>query len=190
MLGRRIMFGMSALANYSIETDSMVLLQFRDGSHLRVELAKIGTILTPAEAEQVNKSVALRTRFIEASLPVWARMVLMTIGLAGLTFGSVKAAQRIWQQIHPVPQVQQSAEPERSARAVVAPAKAQSEPTPQPAAAVSLPAAPSASALPSLGSSSQQSAVSPVVEPAKNLINQLEPVIEPVQQLLPVQLLK
>jgi hypothetical protein len=71
---------MKELATYSIETDHVVLLAFRDGERRRVGVKKLAKYLGPADLAQVEAALHLRHSFIKSHMP---KMVL-TMAAGGL----------------------------------------------------------------------------------------------------------
>jgi hypothetical protein len=82
---------MSDLANYSIETDHMVLLSFKDGRRLRVPLGQLANHLGTDDLAKVTRAFKLRRDFIRHHMPK-AVIVLVAGGLIAL---SVTAAPKV-----------------------------------------------------------------------------------------------
>jgi hypothetical protein len=95
---------MSALASYSIESDELVLLYFKDGSHRRVGQAELAQLLLQDDLAQVQRGFQKRAAFVSASLPTWARSVVLAVGTIALAVSTVKATQVIWNRVQPQPQ--------------------------------------------------------------------------------------
>lgn len=60
---------MSELANYSVETDEVVLLIFQDGSRRRVAANQLDQYLEPFDAARVGAALKLRHRFLRLHMP-------------------------------------------------------------------------------------------------------------------------
>lgn len=74
---------MSELANYSIETDHLVWLAFKDGNSLRVPVGQLPEYLTPRDLQRVRRAMKLRRDFFRHNMPP-ALLVLLVIGVIGL----------------------------------------------------------------------------------------------------------
>lgn len=95
------MLCMSDLANYSIETDQVVLLSFKDGRSLRVPLNHLSRYLKPGDLAKVKKALNLRRHFLRIHMPRFF-VILATIGglVALLTVGGKTVASLLG---HPRP---------------------------------------------------------------------------------------
>jgi cytoskeletal protein RodZ len=93
---------MSELANYSIETDHIVLLAFRDGRRLRVPVGQLAHHLSPPDLEKVRAALKLRRDFIRRHMPKVVLALAAAGGLiAALAVGG-HAVAGLWQKSHPV----------------------------------------------------------------------------------------
>jgi len=93
---------MSELANYSIETDHIVLLAFHDGRRLRVPVGQLAHHLAPPDLEKVRSALKLRRDFIRRHMPKVVLALAAAGGLvAALTVGG-HAVANYWQRTHPV----------------------------------------------------------------------------------------
>ena len=95
---------MSALASYSIESDELVLLHFKDGSHRRVGQGELAELLLQDDLAQVRRGFQKRAAFVNASLPTWARTFVLAVGTIALAVSTVRATQVIWNRVQPQPQ--------------------------------------------------------------------------------------
>lgn len=132
---------MSSLSSYSLETDQIVLLKFSDGSSLRVTHDQLDGLVAAEELRSIHRSIEKRANFIKDSLPIWARTIVMSIGVGLLGWGTVQAGHRVWQQLKPPPM--QQAAPEKK----IAPRPAVGS-SPAPTRSPNTPAAPTASPAP------------------------------------------
>jgi len=95
---------MSELANYSIETDKIVLLSFKDGRSLRVPFRHLSNYLKGADLEKVKKTINLRRHFLRIHMPrffiilaaIGGAVALLTVG--GKTVASLLGHQPAQQQ--------------------------------------------------------------------------------------------
>lgn len=72
---------MSELANYSIETDHVVLLSFKDGRNLRVPFKHLAHYLRGGDLDKVKKSINLRRHFLRIHMP---RLFVVLAAVGGL----------------------------------------------------------------------------------------------------------
>lgn len=78
---------MQELATFSLETDSTVLLQYKNGQKQRVRLAELAKYALSVDIEKIRAAYRLRTSFIDTHMPK-ARMILMVLlgaGVLGIT---------------------------------------------------------------------------------------------------------
>lgn len=78
---------MQELATFSIETDSTILLQYKNGRKKRVRFAELAKHALSVDIEKIRAAYRLRTSFISTHMPK-ARMILMVLlgaGVLGLT---------------------------------------------------------------------------------------------------------
>ncbi|HEY2004028.1 MAG TPA: hypothetical protein VGH44_02840 [Candidatus Saccharimonadia bacterium] len=94
---------MSELVNYSIETDKIVLLSFKDGRSLRVPFNHLSNYLRGTDLEKVKKTINLRRHFLRIHMPRFF-IILAAIGgaVALLSVGSKTVASLLGHQ--PAPQ--------------------------------------------------------------------------------------
>jgi hypothetical protein len=74
---------MGELANYSIETDQLVWLAFKDGHSLRVPVAQLARYLAPRDLQKVRKAMNLRKDFFRQNMPK-ALVAVVAFGLITL----------------------------------------------------------------------------------------------------------
>ena len=96
---------MSELANYSIETDSLILLAFKDGKSLRVPVGQLPHYLAPRDLQRVRRAIQLRRDFFRQHMP---RTLIIVLALGALAFaatGSVAIAYLVdrWSAPDPTP---------------------------------------------------------------------------------------
>lgn len=124
---------MSSLSSFSLETDKIVLLTFADGSSLRVTHDQLDGLVAAEELKNIQQSIEKRANFIKSSLPIWARTIVMSLGVGLLGLGTVQAGHRIWQRFNPAPPAAEA--PAAASPAVISqpaktqPAAVQSEPS-------------------------------------------------------------
>lgn len=82
---------MQRLSNFSIETDSVVLLHFQDGQEQRVPVSQLPQHLYDSDLKRVNAAMRLRHDFIRTHLPKMGLMVLVILGLAAVVVGGQRA---------------------------------------------------------------------------------------------------
>lgn len=75
---------MSELSTYSIETDQLVFLAFKDGHSLRVSVAQLPRHLSPHDLAKVRRAIRLRRDFFRQNMPR-----VLVIGLAVLLAAAV-----------------------------------------------------------------------------------------------------
>lgn len=85
---------MTELANYSIETDSTVLLSFRDGKRLRVRLDQVQKYVSPLDAERIRAATRLRQDFIRQHMP--KAVFAMAAGMLGLVVAGNQVMAGLW----------------------------------------------------------------------------------------------
>lgn len=74
---------MGELANYSIETDQLVWLAFKNGQSLRVPVGQLPRYLTPRDLQKVRRAMKLRRDFFRHNMPP-ALLMLLVLGLVGM----------------------------------------------------------------------------------------------------------
>jgi hypothetical protein len=74
---------MGELANYSIETDQLVWLAFKDGHSLRVPFGLLPRYLTPRDLQKVRRAMKLRRDFFRHNMPT-ALLAFLAVGLVML----------------------------------------------------------------------------------------------------------
>jgi len=78
---------MQELATFSLETDSTVLLQYKNGRKQRVHMTELAKYALSADIEKIKTAYRLRTSFIDTHMPK-ARMILLVLigaGVLGIT---------------------------------------------------------------------------------------------------------
>jgi len=86
---------MHKLANFSVETDTIVLLQFQDGQQSRVAITQLPQHLTGADLKRVQAALKLRRDFLKTHLPKMGLMLATGVGLATLFIGGHKLAAEL-----------------------------------------------------------------------------------------------
>lgn len=134
---------MSVLADYSIESDEVVFLRFRDGQSTRVNFDKLPTLLASEEVARIQQTLARREAFIRSSLPVWARSIALALGVIAIAASGAKVAQQYYRQPQALPKIEIS-QPASSVGGSVAQPVSHTEPSipAEAAPAVSAPALP------------------------------------------------
>ncbi len=125
------------LTNYTVESNSLVTLAFKNGTSKRVRVAQLSRYVLPEDAAKIQQALDLRKNFFK-DLPKWAKAfaIPMAVILVGIT--AVKAAPGLEHVIHPAKVITtQPARQETSALAPepVAPTVANPTPTPSTATA-------------------------------------------------------
>ncbi len=118
---------MSELANYSIETDHIVLLSFKDGRSIRVQMAQLHRHLAPGDLAKIRSAIKLRRDFIRLHMPK-AALVLVAGGLLALILTGSRVVASLLSHPRPAP-VQPPGVP-HIARSILLPTPSVS-PTPQ-----------------------------------------------------------
>jgi hypothetical protein len=83
------------LANFSVETDELVLLEFSDGQEQRVRVRQLDQVLTSADLKRVNAALKLRHEFLKTHLPKASLAVLLVGGLLALLLTNQRAVARL-----------------------------------------------------------------------------------------------
>ncbi len=93
---------MGDLANYSVETDEVVLLIFHDGTRKRVLTSQLERYLTPRDAARIGRALKLRHLFMRLHMPkalaavaagsLIAMLTVTTKPLATLWIGDAQSA--------------------------------------------------------------------------------------------------
>ena len=94
---------MSELANYSIETDQVVLLSFKDGRSLRVPFKHLAHYLRGGDLDKVKKSINLRRSFLRIHMPRLFVVLAAVGGLVALLSLGGKTIAGLFER-HPAPQ--------------------------------------------------------------------------------------
>lgn len=111
---------MSKLANFSVETDRVVLLQFRDGRERRVLVSRLAEYLGSADLARVSAAVKLRQSFLKDHMPRlggWA----MLAGAATAAFLLAGGGATVAQLVRPAVSVAPVPSPAGSGAVPVAP---------------------------------------------------------------------
>jgi hypothetical protein len=79
---------MNELADFSVETDTTVLLEFRDGTRLRTPVKRLPLHLVGKDLDRVRAAVKLRKVFLRDHLPkeglaIALAVILCAVGIAG-----------------------------------------------------------------------------------------------------------
>ena len=176
-----------SLASYSIETDSVVLLNYNDGSSKRVRLSRLPAGLTDEDKAKIRRAVQLRHDFIRRNLGSVSKLLAVALAVLIVGYGTAKAVQAVEHSRHHTSvSTTQPAPNNNSGTSSQATAPAQTQTT-QPATtgldvqpAVGQGAAstggPTTDAINQAGSAAQA-----VTQQAQSL---LQPVVAPAQQLL------
>jgi hypothetical protein len=91
---------MSELANYSIETDQLVWLQFKGGESFRVPLDRLDDYLSPKDLRRVHRTIKLRRDFLRQHFP----RTLVAVAAAGLAAFAIYDGSNVaglWVHAHP-----------------------------------------------------------------------------------------
>ncbi|HSX02010.1 MAG TPA: hypothetical protein VLI05_01705 [Candidatus Saccharimonadia bacterium] len=83
------------LANFSVETDELVLLEFSDGQERRVRVRHLGQVLASADLKRVNAALKLRHDFLKTHLPKASLAVVLVGGLLALLLTNQRAVARL-----------------------------------------------------------------------------------------------
>ncbi len=78
---------MGDLANYSIETDRLVWLAFKDGRNFRVPVNHLAKYLSPRDLQRVRRAIKMRHDFLRHHMP-GTLLVLLGLGLAVLALAA------------------------------------------------------------------------------------------------------
>ena len=92
---------MSELANYSIETDHLVWLSFKDGRSFRVPVGQLPRYLTPRDLIKVRRAMNLRHDFFRQHMPR-TLVAFATVGVLAIVAGSGQVLAGLWHQPKPV----------------------------------------------------------------------------------------
>jgi hypothetical protein len=84
---------MSELSNYSIESDHIVILAFKDGRKLRVPLGQLPQHLGAHDLEKIRSAIKLRRDFIQRHMPKVALVMVAGGLIALLSVGGPAVAQ-------------------------------------------------------------------------------------------------
>jgi hypothetical protein len=71
---------MGELANYSIETDHLIWLSFKDGHSVRVPVGLLPNYLSPRDLQKVRRAIKLRRDFFRHNMPP-TLLILFAVGL-------------------------------------------------------------------------------------------------------------
>ncbi|HVQ44488.1 MAG TPA: hypothetical protein VMT30_05985 [Candidatus Saccharimonadia bacterium] len=93
---------MSELANYSIETDQLIWLAFKDGQSVRVPIGQLPRYLTPRDLQRIRRAMKLRRDFFRHHMPP-ALIALLVLGLALAVFAGQQTVAFIWNRTHAAP---------------------------------------------------------------------------------------
>lgn len=86
---------MGDLVNYSVETDEVVLLIFRDGTRMRVPTNRLEQYLRPRDAARVGSAVKLRHAFLRHHMPKVA-VALAAGGMVAMFTFATKPLATLW----------------------------------------------------------------------------------------------
>lgn len=85
------MLAMKQLSSFSIETDQMVNLIFADGTSYRVKKQDLASLLATPDLKQVLAGFKTRRKFLNETLPPWARAIAIAIIAISVGAGSMRA---------------------------------------------------------------------------------------------------
>ena len=85
------MLAMKQLSSFSIETDQMVNLIFADGTTYRVKKSDLASLLSTRDLKQVLAGFKTRSKFLNETLPPWARAITIAIIAISVGAGSMRA---------------------------------------------------------------------------------------------------
>jgi hypothetical protein len=75
---------MQELDDFSIETDNIILLQYKDGARQRVQVKELSQHLSKRDLQKVNAALKLRRSFIKTHMPRMGALLVMTGLLAAV----------------------------------------------------------------------------------------------------------
>jgi hypothetical protein len=78
---------MSHLENFSIETDNVVLLQFKDGQTKRVAVWQLSRHLLARDLQRVRAAMKLRQDFLRDHMPKSGLIITLAAGLVAVAWG-------------------------------------------------------------------------------------------------------
>jgi hypothetical protein len=134
---------MSELSNYSIETDHLVWLSFKDGKNLRVPVGQLPRYLTPRDLQKVRRAMRLRRDFMRHHMP-GTLIAVIGVGLLLAVLAGEQTVAYFWRHNHVDPESVQPTEIVRNIPLNSSPYVAPSPvttPAGQPVAAVTRPTA-------------------------------------------------
>src|SRR5471030_2034291 len=79
---------MGELVNYSIETDQLIWLAFKDGRNFRVPIRQLSSHLAPHDLQKVRRAMKLRRDFFRYNMPKAFIFILAASILVAITAGS------------------------------------------------------------------------------------------------------
>ncbi len=85
---------MGELANYSIETDQLIWLAFKDGRNLRVPVASLSKYLSPRDLQKVRRAMNLRQDFLRHNMPK-TLVAVLAFGLLALMVAGTQVIARL-----------------------------------------------------------------------------------------------
>ena len=172
---------MHELATFSIETDTVVLLRFKNGRSRRVPAVDVASYVYRADAEKIKAAYRLRSQFIDTHMPKMRIILVLALGagILGLTVVTGgKALAGLFHGAQSSPQA--TPQPDGIARSIVEPS-----PTPELGKKLALAAKPTASSPFKVPIGSKKAAVAanvlqPANKPVPSLVMLLTPLPTPI----------
>lgn len=124
------------LAKYTVESNSLVTLLYKNGSSKKVRIANLEKHVNAEDAERIRQSVSVRKTFFK-DLPKWAKAIAIPIAVIVIGLTAAKASPGIDHLIHhqqpaSVPARQETTAIAPEAEPVTVPVE-DPDPTPEPA---------------------------------------------------------
>ena len=124
---------MGELSNYSIETDQLIWLVFKDGHSLRVPVGQLSRYLVPKDLQKVRRAMKLRRDFFRQNMPK-ALLLLLVFGLVAAAAVTTTTVAWLARRQTPLPTAPNETE-------IVRNVTPQSSPSPVPSPAAGSPVA-------------------------------------------------
>jgi hypothetical protein len=86
---------MKEIANFSIETDNVVLLEYQDGKSKRVAVWQLAKHLVETDLRRVQAALKMRRNFIRDNSPKLGAAVVLTAGLVAALVGGGHAVTNL-----------------------------------------------------------------------------------------------